>query len=301
MSGNRRNGRGGLPARGWRVPAYLCALLLTGALLVTGVSLLGIQALGSTALYERAALNAGAVDRQIARIDEEIGEAAAEFGFDPEPVRALIDRAQIEAFDREVVRWWTDFTAGGRLGERPSFSPEGIRDVLEEDADFMESLDETRMESTLEKIETRAETIVFGSAVRFRNLIVETAVRLAGRRVDLPQIMELLRKIPILGGLAGLLLAGLIALMMSRRIQTAGQYIGGALAAAGLLGLIGLILVKLLNIRGMIAEASPALEAQYAVFSRILTLETAGAALVLILIGALLMIRAGKEVRTDGK
>ena len=127
-------------------------------------------------------------------------------------------------------------------------------------------------------------------------------------KLDKPEIMVLLDnpsvgsdgdsplgKVPLAALAAALLFAGLIALCMSRRLQTAGHFIGGAMAAAGLLTALTLLPVKMLNLRGMLAEASGALTAQSAHLERILTLESLGCAVLLIIAGVLLMLLAKKE------
>ena len=67
------------------------------------------------------------------------------------------------------------------------------------------------------------------------------------------------------------------------------------MAAVGLLTALTLLPVRMLNLRGMLAEASGALTAQSAHLERILTLESLGCAVLLIIAGVLLMLLAKKE------
>ena len=71
-----------------------------------------------------------------------------------------------------------------------------------------------------------------------------------------PRLLWKLPRLPRLLGICCGLLAGFIALIMSRRILTAGQYIGGAFGGAGLLMLGMIPLMRSLRLREMVAEAS---------------------------------------------
>ena len=289
-----------LPA-GWvRIPAAVLALLLTMCLFGTQLSLMGLQVMTSAGLHRRAALAADVVDLQTERIARDVKKLAAEHGFDPEPILAAITRDEVEQMDRDVVDWWTGGMAEGKLGEEPVFDSAGIEKALRADRDYMSGLDPLLAENTLSRVAGDIGDRVRGSAVLFRDMLVEAGARIVGERVNLPQAVALLRKVPLALGLAGLLLAGLIALLMSRRIGTAGQFIGGALAACGLLAALMLLIMKMLNLRGMIAEASALLEAQYAHLAGDVTLEALGIALALIACGVGLMLIARRETRKYG-
>ena len=290
MKNNRR-----LPA-GWvRFPAAICALLLTALLFGTVFGTLGLQLMTSRKLHERSAFARDVVDQQMIRIEEEVKRLAAEYGFDPMDILPLIDRESVETLDGDVVKWWTDFTATGRMAEEPDYAVQGADETLRADRGFMERIDSMQVIATVDLIISRVNKAVMKSAMLFRSLLVETVIRFAGERFNLTEIMKLLRLIPLIAGLGSLAAAGLIALLMSRRIQTAGQYIGGAMAAAGLLTMLTMIMIRLLGIRQMISEASTALERQYAYVSRTLTLEMLGEAVLLLLLGWLLMAMARKE------
>ena len=285
------------PSWGLRIPAALLALAMTICLWGAQLSLLGLQVMTSTGLHQRAALAADVVDLQMARIREKTEKLAEENGFPAETLLDLIRREDVEAYDRQVVAWWTGAAASGKLEAEPLFHLEGAVEALRAQESFTAGLEPMMESIVLSRIAGEAEEIVQKSAVLFRDVLVEAGVRMAGERVNLPQITALLRKVPPLAGLGALLCAGLIALLLSRRIQAAGQYIGGALSAVGLLMVLGLIGMRILNIGGMIAEASALMTAQYAHLARIITLETLGGAAVLMAAGGLLMAWAGKEYR----
>ena len=286
-----------LPA-GWTgIPAALCALLMVLCLLGAGCGLLAVQVTGDRELHARGALKPEALDAQMVRIDEEIRALAAEEGFAAEDLLPLIDRAGVEQMDREFIAWWTYFAVTGKLGEEPSYPMEKGVEALQKDEAWMAGVNSMMAESRAREIVNRAEKKVIRSGMLFRDFMLKAADRFAGSRINLPRVTRLIRQLPGLCGAAAFLLAGLIALLRSRRIQTAGQYIGGALSAAGLLALLGLGLIKALNIRGMIAEASAQLESQYAALAQTLTWETLGAAAALLILGGLCIALARKEYR----
>ena len=291
----RKNTSQRMPAWWVHFPAAVCALLLTALLFGTFLGSLGLQVMTSRNLHERNALARDVVDQQMVRIGEDVNRLAAEYGFDPQDILPLIDRESVENLDREVVKWWTEFAATGRLAEEPYYVLTGADETLKADRGFTEQLESMKVLTTVDEIISRVNNAVQKSAMLFRALLVETVIRFAGERFNLTEIMKLLRLIPLITGMGSLTAAGLIALLMSRKIQTAGQYIGGAMTAAGLLTLLTLLLAKLLGIRQMISEASAALERQYAYLARTLTLEMIAGAVLLLLLGWLLMMMARKE------
>ena len=289
-----------LPAQGARIFAALASFLLAGCLLGMSLSLIGLQGIFSEQLHTRVALSKDAVDRQMDRIAEQIEQMAKEYGFQAETVTAALTRESVESFDRQVVAWWTGALRTGEMGEEPEFLAEGISRALNEDTAFLESQDPTMVNRTVEVITGQVENTVKQSAVLFRDVLVQAGFRMAGERVNLPQMTGLLTRVPGILGLCALGLAGLIALLMSRRILTGGWYIGGGIAACGLLVLLVLALIKSANIQGMIGEASAALAAQWAYLARILTMEMLGTALACFLAGGGLMALAGKEWKKHG-
>ena len=286
-----------LPSAGARIPAFLCALILTGCLLATLLSLGLIQVLTDAGLHTRAALARDSVDLQMERIQAEVQALAGEYGFAPGTLDALVTREKVEQYDREIVAWWTGAATAGSLEEEPAFPLDGLMDALRADSGFAGEQEEVILQVNADAVGRKLQSGIGRSAVLFRDLLLQAGIRFAGDTVDLPMMTALMRKIPLITGLAALLMAGLVALCMSRRIQTAGQYIGGALAACGLLmiGFAGVL--RMLNLRGMIAEASRALEMQFVHLSHTLTLEILGCAAVLLVLGALLMLLARKELR----
>ncbi|MBR2823959.1 MAG: hypothetical protein IKE24_09760 [Clostridia bacterium] len=287
-----------LPARGWNIPAAALALILTAALWVTLMGAAGLWTVSSPRLYERVALAQEAVDSQMTRIAAEIAAIGERNGFDPSPVAAAVSRESVEDLNRQVIAWWTGFAGTGELGDAPSCHYD-LKEILEKDEGFMASLEEMTVNSTVERVETQVDRAVRKSAVMFRDELIQGGMKRVAGRVDLPEIMEILRRLPLLGGAVSLLLAGLIALLLSRRIQLAGQYIGGALSGCGLLTLLSLGLIRALNPGEPIGEASAALQALYLRLERILTLESIGAAAFLMIVGGLLMAWADRTRRKN--
>ncbi len=285
-----------LPARGWHVPAAVLAVLLTLALWATQLGVISMWALTSKGLHERVVLDRATVDAQMTRIAEAIAGIGAEYGFDLAAVQEAVTRESVEELNRQTVAWWTRFGAEGELKEAPAYHAE-LKNVLEKDQQFIGSLDEMTVNSTIEQVEARVDAAVRKSAIMIRDELLYGGIRRAGDRINIPKVLELVRKLPGLGGAACLLLAGLIALVLSRKIQLAGQYIGGALSGCGLLILLTLGLLKAMNLATFIGEASEALQSQYLHLARILTMESIGGAVFLMIVGGMLMTWAVKTRR----
>lgn len=286
-----------LPAPAWHVPAAFLAVLLTAALWAAQLGLFGIQVMTSRGLHERVALDGSQIDAQMARIAEELEPIAQEYGFSPEPVLAAIGREQVTGLDRQVVEWWTGLLSTGEMKEPPVFRTD-LQAVLQADERFIGGLNPLAVSSTIESVESRVGNMVRKTALLFRDQLIRAAFRKAEGMADIPKALELLKTAPLICGLAALLIAGLIALMMSRKIQTAGQYIGGALSACGLLMLLTLLLVRALDLRDMLGEASQALLSQYVRLAGIISLEVIGSAALLMAAGGFAMAWA---VRTRRK
>ncbi len=295
MSGEKKNRT--LPGRGASFLAGLLAFLLTGTLLAALCSGAALFTLSSGDLHTRAALNAGAVDLQMDRIRENVTGLAEEYGFEAKPILDLITRESIEDLDREIAVWWTASAVSGKLGESPAYDLTAAESLLRKDEAFISSLDPMMVNATVQSILQEIGKSVKRSSVLFRDTLVQAAAGFAGKERNLPEIFAAAGRIPGIACAASLLLAGLIALLMSRSILTAGKYIGGALAACALLWLGCMGLIHTLDLGGMIAEASALLSAQFAQLSHDLTMLSFAAAAVLLIAGILMMVPAGKAYR----
>ncbi len=288
--------RKNMPAKGWNIPAAILAVLLTMALWATQLGAVSLWVVSSQRLHERVALSQESIDHQMTRIEAEISAIGEIHHFDPAPVTAAVTRESVELLNRQTVAWWTGFGATGELQDPPTYHAD-LKENLMKDQGFMQGLEETTINSTIEQIEARVDEAVRKSVVMVRDELIQGGLQRVTDRVDIPKILEIIRKLPGLGAAASLLLAGLIALMMSRRIQVAGQFIGGALSGCGLLMLLTLGLLKALHLEACIGEASAALQAQYHHLARILTMETIGLAALLMIVGGLLMAWAARTMR----
>ena len=280
-----------LPSRVWHGSAALLAVILTATLWVTQFVFFFTHTVSSQSLHMRVALDDSALKIQMEQIAENTIPIAKEYGFDPDPVIASITREQIEELDKQAVIWWTGILSAGEIKDPPEFHAD-LEKALTADAGFVNRLNELTVNSTIESVESRMDKVVRESAVLFRDQLLSAGLHKAEGIVNFNEIADLLHKMPLLGGAVCLLISGFIALMLSRKIQLAWQYVGGALSGCGLLMLCTLLLFRLLNLSVSIGEASTALQAQYNHMMRIISLEVIGAAALLMLLGGLGMARA---------
>lgn len=285
------------PSGAARTGSALLASLLALCLFVFSFSLIGMQVLQSRDLHLRVALEKGTVDLQMERLRQNLTGIAEKNGFDPALAVDSISRESVEEYDRQIVTWWTGFAATGEMAEKPVYHTAALEEALGAAQEWTQTLDPMMVNNTIDAIRIQVETEVDKSAVLFRDLLVRMGVRFASRSINLPQMVEILGKVPLIAGLAGLLIAGLILLLMSRRMLSALWPLGGAVSACGLLDLFALILIRSANIHGLIAEASAMLANQYAHLARILTGEILAAAAGALVLGGVLMFlgRKGTE------
>ncbi len=284
--GKRRN----LPGRGARMLSAVFALLLTGLLALTVLTAGGLRLLTDPEIHLRSALAQDAMDLQMARIEEKLGAIAEEYGLAPETLKALVTREDVEKLNESVVRWWTGAVVSGKLEARPAFHLEGAEEALRADEAWIAGMNPLTVNNAIYAVVGKAERAVADSAVLFRDMLVKTGIELAGRRINLEEVMGLLPRLPRLLGICCGLLAGFIALIMSRRILTAGQYIGGAFGGAGLLMLGMIPLMRSLRLREMVAEASELLAVQFTHLTRAADAGLVILAIGMAALGAVLMI-----------
>lgn len=289
--------KGALPSGAARAASALLASLLALCLLVFSFSLIGMQALQSRDLHLRVALEKETVDLQMERLRQHLSGIAEKNGFDPALALDSVSRESVEEYDRQIVTWWTGFTATGEMAEKPLYETGKLADTLGADQQWVQSMDPMMVNNTIDGIRNDVESEVEKSAILFRDLLIRMGVHFASRSINLPQMVEILGKVPLFIGLAGLLIAGVIALLCSRRLASALWYLGGAVSACGLLDLFMLILIRSANIHGLIAEASAMLANQYAHLARILTGEILAAAAGALVLGGVMMFlgRKGTE------
>ena len=260
------------PSRTARRISAILAFLLTLSTLSALLSAAAIQLLTSETLHENVALDRASIQAQTEKIEKETAMLAEEYGFPEGTAAGAVSREELEELNRKAARWWTAAARTGVMAEEPSWTSEELTEAIgrslpqtDEDGAAAERAEKLRRET--EKTVTRA-------AVSVRGKLLRVAMKKVGDRINLPVWMTVLQQLPQAAGLASLLLAGLIVLLMSRRISMGFRYISFALGADGLLILLCAVLWKILDPVGMLKESSEILALQFSLLESRMLLQT---------------------------
>lgn len=290
MSGKKA----GYPGKAARFAAAVLALVLTGTLFMTALGFLGAHWLTSQSLHERIATDGQVIGEQMKRIGDEVKLLAEEYGFSKETVMHEISEEALKEADLKASRWLTDALREGKLGEVDGFNAATVEEALQADEAFVSGQDPFMLKNTEQQIRSRIEAFVTEQTLTFREILLRAAEKTAGQTVHLPTLATLLRQIPLLLLLASAVIAGFIALSVSRALKGCLRYIGSAVTACGILLLIGLALFYLLDIGNVMKEISVSAARKYELLAVRIGAET-GVTALLLTIGGLVCTGVGRS------
>ena len=281
-----------------RIVAFLLSFVLTLTLFIT---LCGAEwnLLTMNVLHERVSLDASVVDEQMGLIGDAVKMLAERYGFDADRVTEAIGRDTVEAMNREVTAWWTGILRTGSSEGSPVYHAQAVEETLKEDGAFLARYETYEIKETIKTVAAEIDDAVTKTVLQVRGVLMDFGLKKVTEKIDLAGLLHLMRQVPAVTGLVSLLLAGLIALLLSRRLCESLKYYGGVLGANGLLILMAYVLVRQMDPGAMIREASGRLFTQYMLLGRILTAEVLGAAAVLIALCVLLMLLYGRNNRRN--
>lgn len=287
-----------------RIAAWGCALLMTVTL---SAALLGygtVRAVTSEELHISAATNDRIITDQIARVSRRVEELAEDYSFSAGDVLAGITREDFEALNRETAVWWTRIVNEGRIETIPAWSAGPIRPVIEATLDDEKiPAGRTRFEVASE-VSSILEKSVQDTMMPVRKALITLGVRYLKRRIDLPGAVRMASQAPGFGAAVSLILAGMIALLLAKDIRRSLKYYGAAFAGAGISAAAGGILIRMLDIPGMVRQATDGFADQLDMTMGTVMLESGIAAAVLLAAGfacLILYTRApGKKTAAGG-
>ena len=288
-------GNKAIPGKKACIFAGLSGFVLSLFLTVTVFLLLGMHWTMSDTLHDRIVTDSRVLEEQMNSLHEKVKELSQEFGFDPDKVMEEITPEDLQNANLSASHWLTEFFREGKMGETPSFSVGNLEDALREDENFVATQDPYMLKNTILRISGEVDRSLSEKAMLFREPMLRAAERAIGKTIHLPTLISEIRQVTLLSGLASLALAGLIALLTSRRMMLSLRYIGAAMMACGMLLLLGTGLAYLLDLGTLLREISLLAERRFRllrVYALVDTVITAG---LMLLMGKLSM-RAGRSV-----
>lgn len=265
-----------------KIIGWLLAFLLTGCLVLFGVTYAGCRALVPALNEEGAPLDETVTAREMKLISDRITELGGIYGFTPGPVIAAVDRETVEEMEHKGARWMTSVLTLGKVGEQPALEKAKIQQVLLEDKALV---GDASPEDAQFLASEAAEAVMTGVArivLPFRQPVVRKGLLEVGKRIDIADMVRFFRGTPWATLAMCALLAGLIALLESRKLRFSLPYIGSALGAAAIVLLALVYLTGSMGVHDLLYSASLSLAYQADV------LATAAAVRILILAGAML-------------
>ena len=275
--------------------ALILTLLLTGSLILFTLAFAAGQAV-SPAMEEGGIQVSDAVIREEkALAAEKINELSALYGFDPEPVIALVTDELLKDLNDQASAWWSAILTEGQAGEAPVWDAEELDRTLNADPYFTAMEDREEAEYLVSSAVTEVHRAILRMVLPIRQQTVRLGLQETVKRVDLPNLVAFFAG--TLWALLALcaLLSGLIVLLFIRRLKDAAQFIGSALGAAAITVLAVMILLKTAGIESMLREASVSLAFLYGRLLGGALLRAGLAALVMAAGCAALILLSGKR------
>lgn len=244
-----------------KILACLLALMLTGSLALFAGSLACSWTLGP-AMEKGGILPSDAVAaRQKELIRAKITKLAGLYGFSAEPVLAAVDDETLRGLNTQAAAWWSDILRDGMPGKDPETDTKAIENILRGDA-FLNGLDEADANMLVREATNAVSQSVLRTVLPVRPQIVSKGLTEVGKRVVLPSLVTFFFGVPGMALALSALLAGLIALLESKKLRLALPYIGSAMGAAVLVLAGCLVLIPVSGLLPLLKEASLSLDVQ---------------------------------------
>ncbi|MBR5960202.1 MAG: hypothetical protein IKZ98_04345 [Clostridia bacterium] len=262
-----------------KIIAWFLAFLLTGSLILFGVCLVGRQVIAPALGEEGAPVSESLIREEKDLARERIAALSELYGFDPEPVAALVNEDVLKDLNSQASLWWSSVLRDGKAGKDLRWDTTELEKVLAADPAAQENPDEA--EYYVSSVAEEIHKSIVNMVLPMRQLVISLGLEKAGKRVDIVNIVEFFVGMPWAALALAALIAGLIALTDGRTIRRVLGYIGSAMGAAALVLAVIAVLYLCAGILPMIKEASTGLTLQYQSTVTSSLLLTAGIVVVL--------------------
>ena len=216
-------------------------------------------------------------EKELAR--ERIAKLAELYGFDAEPVIAIVNDEVLQDLNSQASLWWSSVLRDGKAGKDLRWDTTELEKVLQADPAAQEKPDEAEYYATA--VAEEIHKSIVNMVLPMRQLVFSLGLEKAEKRIDLVNVVEFFLGMPWAALALSALFAGLIALADGQPIRRALGYIGSAMGAAALVLAVIAALYLCAGILPMIREASAGLTLQYQNLVKGSLLLTAGIVVVL--------------------
>lgn len=245
-----------------RIIAILLAFALTGTLILFCLCFIGRQIV-LPAMNENGAQMSDSVLRQEQKLARErVIKLAELYGFDAEPVIAIVSEETLRDLNSQASLWWSSLLREGKAGKELSWDTRSLEEILALDELLHQRQEQEQTDLNITVAEEVRKSII-RMVLPMRLQTIRLGVKEIGERVDLPSVIAFLLGVPWAALALCALLAGLIALILSSRSEAFLVHVGSALGGAALVLAVLMILYLAAGILPMIREASEGLAIQY--------------------------------------
>lgn len=246
-----------------KVIAILLALAMTGTLILFCVTFISRQII-LPAMNENGASVSDSVIRQEQQLARErVIKLAELYGFDAEPVIALLTEETLIELNSQASQWWSTLLQEGKAGKELSWETGELEEILASDARLQQKQEQTRQEYLDITVAEEVRNSIIRMVLPMRAQTIRLGMQEIGKRADLPNLISFLLDVPWAALAFCSLLAGLIVLTANRKANRSLLYIGSSLGGAAIVLAVLMILYLSAGILPMIREASEGLAIQY--------------------------------------
>ena len=245
-----------------KVLCWLLAFLLAGTLALFGISFACARAVEPGLKEGGTPVSEGVQRVEMNLVREKIEELAPIYGFSAETAMKVVTEEKLAEMNRQAALWWNGILVNGQAGEAPAFKTDELASAFAADIVSAGGSGEDAELLAADAANAVGESIL-RIVLPLRLPIVGRGLSEAAARVDLGNIISFLLGVRWAALALCTLLAGLIALLESRKLRESLFYIGSAMGAAVLVIAACLVLYALSGVDPLIAGASPSLSAQY--------------------------------------
>lgn len=276
----------------------LLSLLLTGALILFGLCFTAQQFLAPGTAEDGAQVSDAVIRYEQELIRKQITQLAETYGFTAKPVADAISEETLRDLHSQAALWWNSVLTDGKPGTEIDWDTGDIETILADDEALQNGHSPEEARALAVSAAEEIHRGVSRTVLPLRQQVIRLGMREAGKRIDLPNLIEFFLGLPWALLAVCALLAGLIALLQVR-IPRGGLYHIGSAAGAAALVLAVLALMSLCTgIRPMILEASGGLAIQYD-NAATLSLIRLSAVTVILLAGCVICLKASGKRRKN--
>lgn len=261
--------------------AIMLALCVSGSLMLHAVTRVFTD---RTLMH---VVTAATQTEQMERVDAAIRAQAKEYGFAPDAVQ--IEQETIAAYNEQVVDWWMQLTDREAQTEPPQWDAEALIQQIREDEGFVSTVEPTMRRIAAEDVGFAVSQAIQDAAIPVRTPLIRAGLSMAGERLNLGAVTELVKLLYVPCVLLAMIIALLIAASMHRCMTRSLAYIGSGLMAGGVFTLLMLLAVNWLDAAGKAGQVSQVLAVELAELGSRLATPMILAACCCVLVGAVML------------